>query len=288
MKNIWQWLIGLVAVVLAAALGYWWLATQHGAAPTDAVQAPPATAPASAVVQAPASQPQAPAAIQHPIEAPAPGNGDSAALPSLDASDPALKDALTVLLGAKALATFVSTDNFVRNATATVDNLALGHAASRLWPVLPAPGHIALVQREGASYIADENAKRYTPFVQFVRSIDMSQAASLYVRWYPLFQKAYEELGYPGKYFNDRLVAVIDQLLQTPEPAAPLQVALIHVQGSVPTLRPWVRYEFVDPSLESRPAGQKMLLRMGTANTILLKTKLTEFRSHIVKAKTEK
>lgn len=27
-----------------------------------------------------------------------------------------------------------------------------------------------------------------------------------YVRLYPLFQKAYVELGYPNGYFNDRLI----------------------------------------------------------------------------------
>jgi hypothetical protein len=88
-------------------------------------------------------------------------------------------------------------------------------------------------------------------------------------------------LGYPGKYFNDRLVQVIDQLLATPELAGPVQLVLTEVKGSVPTLRPWVRYEYADAALEARPAGQKMLMRMGTENARVLKAKLQEFRQLI-------
>jgi hypothetical protein len=44
-----------------------------------------------------------------------------------------------------------------------------------------------------------------------------------------------------------------------------------------------VRYEFADPELEMRPAGQKILLRMGSANAALIKAKLSEFRTGIAK-----
>ena len=48
------------------------------------------------------------------------------------------------------------------------------------------------------------------------------QLASIYVRYYPLFQEAYEELGYPGRYFNDRVIEIIDHLLQTPDIVEPI------------------------------------------------------------------
>ena len=38
----------------------------------------------------------------------------------------------------------------------------------------------------------------------------------MYKQYYPLFQQAYVDLGYPEGYFNDRLVEVIDHLLATP------------------------------------------------------------------------
>ncbi|MCA8886134.1 MAG: DUF3014 domain-containing protein, partial [Hyphomonadaceae bacterium] len=76
---------------------------------------------------------------------------------------------------------------------------------------------------------AVDNAARYGALVRWIESVDMERAVALYARLYPLFQQAYEELGYPGRYFNDRLVAVIDHLLQAPEPASPVAVKLTAV-----------------------------------------------------------
>jgi hypothetical protein len=43
-------------------------------------------------------------------------------------------------------------------------------------------------------------------------------------------------------------------------------------------------FTFVDPTLEARPAGQKLLLRMGPDNAALIKAKLTELRATITAA----
>ena len=41
---------------------------------------------------------------------------------------------------------------------------------------------------------------------------------------------------------------------------------------------------YADPTLEARPAGQKLLLRMGPNNAAVVKTKLTELRAIITAA----
>jgi len=46
-------------------------------------------------------------------------------------------------------------------------------------------------------------------------------ARNAYFKLYSLFQQSYEDLGYPGQYFNDRLVEVIDDMLRAPEVQAP-------------------------------------------------------------------
>jgi len=107
-----------------------------------------------------------------------------------------------------------------------------------------------------------------------VQAADVKSLAALYRRLYPLFQQAYEDLGYPGKYFNDRLVEVIDHLLETPEIAAP-----------IPLEQPRVFYTYADASLEARSAGQKLLIRMGPANARIVKAKLRELRAEIVAQK---
>jgi len=42
--------------------------------------------------------------------------------------------------------------------------------------------------------------------------------------------------------------------------------------------QPKVLYEYADPSLEARSAGQKILIRMGPVNESRVKTKLREIR----------
>jgi len=109
--------------------------------------------------------------------------------------------------------------------------------------------------------------------VAVIRKLDMQQLAAVYLHFYPLFQRVYQDLGYPNGYFNDRLVQVIDSLLATPQPAGPIELT-----------RPNVMYTFADPSLEARPAGQKLLLRMGPDNASAIKAKLSELRSIVTAA----
>ena len=126
--------------------------------------------------------------------------------------------------------------------------------------------------------IGARNAERYVPFVRFVEGIDARQAVALYLRVYPLLQQAYEDLGYPGKYFNDRVVEVIDNLLATPMPAGPIAVKRFTADGGASS----GLYVFVDPALEASPAGQKILLRMGRDNAAPLMAKLRELRALLV------
>jgi len=193
-----------------------------------------------------------------------------------------VRDAVTELVGREQALSFLDLNDFARRIVATVDNLGRGHAASRLWPVAPAPVRFLVVEKGGRETIAGGNADRYDAFVRFATAIDSGAGVALYVRMYPLLQQAYEDLGYPGKQFNNRLVAVIDQLLQTPEPEAPIEVTLLRVKGPLAEKRPWLRYEYADPSMEARPSGQKIMLRMGLRNTGLLKAKLRDLRKRIV------
>ena len=43
-------------------------------------------------------------------------------------------------------------------------------------------------------------------------------------------------------------------------------------------------YTYADPALEARPAGQKLLIRMGPENAAAIKAKLTELRAVITAA----
>ena len=278
------WVAALLALVAVGAGGLvWWQQQAPASAPAGpaTAAAPVALAPAAP----PAIEPVQPA-IRHPLEADAATSAAASPqrpLPAPEQADAYVADALAELLGRKPVLTFLATDGFAARLVATVDNLDRPLAAARLWPVNPSPGRFQTAPAADGTLIGADNTKRYAPFVQFVAGVDAAKVVALYRRLYPLFQRAYEELGYPGKYFNDRLVKVIDHLLETPEPAGPLKVRLTEVKGPIPSSTPWLRYEYEDSAFEARSAGQKILLRMGTAHSRQLKAKLTEVRALIAR-----
>ena len=275
MQSRWtSWAVGALVVVFLA--GAAWLVWQRLAPPA----VPAATAPAAQAAPAETESPGTaePPAIHHPVDELAVAATPAAsASPAPSAGDPML-DSLMTLLGREALLRFVNTDAFVQRVVATVDNLARDQAPSRLWPVVPAPGRLELDTRDGQSVLAASNAARHEPFVRFAEGVDLNSAAAWYVRHYARFQSAYEDLGFPGRYFNDRMVAVVDHLLATPEPDGAVALRLPEVRGTVPPARPWVMYEYADPQLQRLSAGQKLLLRMSPDQRARLKLRLAQWR----------
>jgi hypothetical protein len=256
--------LGIAAVIgAAAAAWYFW--------PRE--PAPPPPAPIAQVKPAPVPEP-APAE-HYPVPAPEPEAAPPAKpLPALDESDKDVHEGLAGLLGADAVARFFVPERFIRNIVVTVDNLPRKTFAMRLSPLKPVGGLMATSGKAGSLAIAPENAARYAPWVSLLEKVDARKLVALYVRFHPLFQKAYEELGYPKGHFNTRLVQVIDHLITAPEPAEPLRLVVPHVL-----------YEYADPALESESAGRKVLLRMGNANAAKVKAKLREIRRALVKAR---
>jgi hypothetical protein len=264
MNKLW---FGLVSVLALIAIGAY-LALRQPPPPIPApVEPPPAVAPPAAI------EPVKPP-VNYPVQLP-PG---ATTLPPLEQAGDFVRERLTELLGATTVATRIQSEDFVRRVAATVDNLSRPLAPPMKWPIHPTPGRFTIEAGRDGTEIATRNAARYASFVTLVESVDTGRAIALYRLLYPLFQGAYESLGYPGKYFNDRLIAVIDLLLATPEPSGPLKVELPEIRGPLKPTRPWVLYRFADPALEGLASGQKMLLRVGTENEKRLKSKLAEIR----------
>lgn len=260
-------LLGLLVLVALVAVGFLY-STDVSRPPLPQV----ADAPPPAVAEPPEAAGASEPAILHPVE-----------VPKTEAEDP--KTALTQLFGPTSVQSMFQLDGFARRFVATVDNLGRGHAPARLWPVDPVGKQFAITDPGGAvdsGAIAADNSLRYAPYVLLLESVDLAQAAATYKSLYPRFQQAYEELGYPNRYFNDRLIEVLDRLLATPEPKAPVQVHLPRVNGPIRPARPWVTYEFDDPALQALSAGQKILVRMGAVNERRVKEKLSAFRRLLV------
>jgi hypothetical protein len=186
-------------------------------------------------------------------------------------------------LGNKAVLTLFQLDDFPRKFVATVDNLGRTHAPPEAWPITPTDGKFTVQANDGANIISADNSQRYTPLVLLLENINISQAVDLYVRMYPVLQKTYGELGFPNRQFNDRLLQVIDHLLASPRAPQEMAVQLTEVKGPIPSLRPWARYEFANPALESLSSGQKIMLRVGSVNQNRLKARLSAVRQEIIK-----
>jgi hypothetical protein len=245
-----------VVLLAIAAYLYW-----------NPAPAPPPPLPAT---PPPASQAQPPAepVVEHPVQ---PQDKPPASV-ALDGSDAVIAAALAELIDAKQLNNWFFTDSLARRFVATVDNLSRPSVAPRIRVFKPIGGSFAIDRDGDELVIAQSNAARYTPYVQALEHVDAKQLAGVYLHFYPVLQQAYQELGYPKGYFNDRLVFTIDHLLATPEPKGPLKL-----------VQPKVMYQYADPELESLSAGQKALLRMGPDNRRRVKDKLRALRNEIAR-----
>jgi hypothetical protein len=268
-----RWWIALIVVAFAgAALFYWWRQEQAPSAPP----APLATEAPQAAVEAPLAKTEP--AIRHPIDdararAGLDSGQDREHVPALAASDAIVRETLSGVPGAAGFERFFYPQDIVRRFVATVDNLPRKSVAAQVMVVKPVPGVFLAADTDGKLMIDRDNAARYTPYVRLVQAVDTKMLVALYVRFYPWFQQAYKDLGYPSGYFNDRLIDVIDNVLAAPEISAP--VALV---------QPHVLYLFANPDLETLSAGQKMMLRMGSENASHVRIKLRELRGMLTGA----
>lgn len=260
-----KWL-AFVALVIVGAGALWYF-----------LQKDAPTAPAPVVTEPePIPEQMSPREPLHPVEPldPEPSEGELVELPPLDESDSYFALALIDLFGSE-LEPLLSSSGLIDKTVASVDNLTRGRVSEKIRPVGRVPGSFEVTDTgaNGPWYISPDNYARYDPLVNMLTSANTEDIVATYRRFYPLIQEAFVRLGYPDAYFNDRAVAVIDDLLATPEPEQPIRL-----------VRPHVLYEYADPKLESLSAGQKLLLRMGPDHAARVKAVLTDIRQRIAQA----
>ena len=271
-ESSYAWLVPALAIAVIAgiaAASYWLYMRQY-----QALLAPGET-PAAQAKAEPAPQPSPPQPeVRYPLPAPAPEPQAAVKpLPTLDMSDTMARHSLVDLMGRQAFAELVLPVHLIRRIVVTVDNLPRATAPQRLMPLKAVPGSFAAAGSGEEATLDAANFARYAPYVRVLESVDSRALVSSYVRAYPLFQRAYRELGYPAGNFNDRLIEAIDDMLAAPAVEAPIRL-----------MRPKVLYEFSDPDLETRSAGQKILIRMGSGNASRVKAKLRAIRRELITA----
>ena len=257
-------LFGVIILIVFGVVGWQYRDQLFGTPESEPAVAAPVPVP---------TEPATDAGPRHPMPEPAPklsSSGELVPLPPLDDSDAYFLLEIGAAFG-PAIESLLVREAIIDRLVTTVDNLPRGELSGKIRPV-------GQLREAFAADIGDDDAvilgissyARYDALVAQIYYADLDAVYDTYQRFYPLFQKSYERLGYPDAYFNDRLIEVIDHLIATPIP-----------DGAMVLIRPNVLYEFADPDLEALSSGQKVLLRMGPGNAGTTKRLLQKFRDRL-------
>lgn len=266
MKN-WPFWIGCLAAVVIIVVYLLFFRTDQ----PEPIDAPPAR------VAVP--QPEKPAII-HPIdetradeEAAKEVLDSDQTLPELQQSDAAMGEILSRLFTEQKLDRFFLLEHIIERFVVMVDNLPRGNLPVTHRPLKKIPGTFQVNGPRDDLVIDPANYQRYEPVISLLEKADVQQVVAVYVKLYPLFQEAYQSLGYPEGYFNDRLIEVIDHLTGTPVVIDPIRL-----------VQPKALYLYADPGLEALSAGRKVLIRTGPHNAERIKRILREYRTALTEA----
>lgn len=259
----------VVAILIAVALA--WAAWNFRGVLLPQPEQTAAPPPEPAGIEA--DDTQGPEHPMPPPESEASSRGQLVTLPPLDDSDAYFLLEIAGIFGAD-VETLLVKEALIDKFVATIDNLPRGHVSEKVRPVgrLTEPFRVLAGSGDSKTYLSPENYQRYDLLIGRIATADVDSIVDTYRRFYPLFQQSYERLGYPDGYFNDRVVEVIDHLLETPQPEEPLAL-----------VRPHILYEFADPELEALSSGQKLMLRAGGAHAVTIKRLLRELRAQLAR-----
>ena len=264
-----KWGVVLVAAGAIAAIGYFMLRDKP-ATPHE-FQSPVATQPDVIPNAAVAGKP----IYEEPVPTPAPQP-----LPELDQSDIAVLAALKDL-NVNGLVEMIIPQEILRKFVRAVNVLDEGKVITEYRPVASPQGAFAAdsfnvkvgggelgEQQDVEQFrVSPKNYLRYTLFVQVISALDSDAAVGLYKHYYPLLNRAHQELGMSKDNFHSVLIRAIDKVLSAPD-----------ANGDMILIHPKVYFEFADPALEKLPDAHKLMLRMGSDNAAKIKASLRNAR----------
>lgn len=263
----WPFRIGFVVIAIIIFIAWWQFYRPDTPVPVEVVVPPVKEAPLKPVIQHPVtSAPEELAAAAPVIDLEQP-------LPELKQSDTPVAEILARLFAEEKLDRFFILEHFIERFVVMIDNLPRPQLPKTHRPLKQTPGKFMAQGERDQLSIDPANYRRYTPLIRMLTALDPVQVVAIYKRLYPLFQEAYEGLGYPDAYFNDRLVEVIDHLLSTPAVADPVYL-----------VQPKALYLFADPEMEALSAGRKILVRSGPENAIRIKAMLRAYRTELTRS----
>ena len=265
-----KWGVVLVAAGAICAIGYFLVRDKNNSPTFPEASTPVATQPATPDSAA-ADKP----VYDEPTPVPAPKP-----LPELEQSDAAVLDALREL-NVNGLVEMIIPQEILRKFVRAVNVLDEGKIITEYRPVASPQGAFVadsfnvkvsggeLGEQQDAEQfrVSPKNYLRYTLFVQVISALDSDSAVALYRHYYPLLNRAHQELGLSKDNFHSVLIRAIDKVLAAPDGS-----------GDLILIRPKVYFEFADPVLEKLPDAHKLMLRMGPDNAAKVKASLKNAR----------
>jgi hypothetical protein len=159
----------------------------------------------------------------------------------------------------------INQSDIIRKIVAVIGNIANKENPAKHLSFVKLPGQFLIKKIAEQTYINPQNFKRYDQWVRLFTSINSADIPKIYSSFHLLFEKAYQELGYPEQNFQSALARAIRVLLDTPE--VPIDVELKEKVSS---------YAFIKEEYEALSFAEKIIIRMGPANADQIKSKLTE------------
>lgn len=218
------------------------------------------------VVPEPAPEPE-----PEPAEIAEPASSEPVeTLPSLNSSDSYVRQRLASMeLGASLLRLMVS-DEIIRKFVVFAHNVAEGDLPQLEYPLRRVQPELMVRELDENLYELDTASyRRYNTLVDTLVALEPEQAMRIYDSLRPLFQEAYQELGFQES-FDQVLVQAIDQIL-----------AARPVEGPFQLIKPSVMYVYAESQLEALTPVEKQLLRMGPENAAKLQSRLPAYRERL-------
>lgn len=196
---------------------------------------------------------------------------ESNVLPELDNSDELTVSLIREVTTTPELLDVLVPSDIIRRTVVFADNFSRGDIALRDAPVYPPEGKFQASQiKENEFVISPENYARYTGYIELLNSFEPEDLSTIYRQLLPLFEEAYQELGYPDRSFDDVTEDVFDRIL-----------AIEYPLESPVLKQPDVVYKFEDEALESLTDADKLLLRMGEENLLQLQSAVLQLKNSL-------
>ncbi len=174
--------------------------------------------------------------------------------------------------GAKSiLLKLLSNEQPLEVSAALIDGLGRGDILRKFLPISKHSEPFSVIVEGDAMYMNPNGYLRYDSFTDAIAKLDSGVLVNTFHQLRPLYEQTYGYLGLNPGDFDNAVIRILDMVLATPEIGEPIAVTPKAVV-----------YIYADPGLESLPALQKQLLRMGPDNIRRIKQQAQTLREGLL------